>query len=766
MFTDSTILVILGGSKTIDLGFDETVSNNVYVWFKGNTPIDTVIGDNSRTFSNIQPNQLGTYYVKVTNPMAPQLTLRSRPITLTATPPCNPQQDRTNLINFFDAMGGNGWDKDDNWGMGNNLQNWYGIQVNAQGCVVTIDLDDNTANPDWAASPNGQGNNLIGQLPQALFNLPYLEKLFLRNNVGITGPLPNTIGDLIQLRELSLSKTGLTSAIPANIGNLYNLVYFEIDHTNISGPLPVAIGSLSALRYLEIDNNPNLNGNLPNILGNLLNLQGLYANHCDFDGPIPPGLAMLPQLNTLELQHNRLEGTVPVFSGLVLQGLRLDTNRLENLPPLMLSSLGNNPWQGLQVQMNRFTFEDILPNMGIFNSNPPSVYHQQDSIFAYDTITINVGDNLIIDLNIDDGVTNNTYTWYHQALPPNGPFNSVANSNGPNSNIFSLPNIHNTGAGRYWCEVNNPNASQLTLHSRWVLVNLNCPAPPSVLLAKSSDISCSTPTVTLTATPLAGATYAWSAGATPPTANTVFVTAAGIYTVTVTAANGCTGSAMIVVLENTTPPIASLAKSSDISCLTQVVTLTATPLAGVTYAWSAGATPVPGTNMATVTAAGTYTVTVTAVNNGCTDNATIVVSENNTPPSAEAGPPATITCASPQATLNGAGSSTGAGITYLWTTNGGNILSGATTLTPVVNEGGTYTLTVTNTSSGCTALDNVTVMENNTTTAVAGPPVTITCASPLATLNGAGSSTGAGITYQWVASSGGNILSGATTLTR
>ncbi|MBK8566731.1 MAG: hypothetical protein IPN76_26220 [Saprospiraceae bacterium] len=475
VFTDTTISVTLGGNKTIDLGFDEGVTNNIYIWYKGNTPIDTVIGDNSRTFSNIQSNQLGTYYVKVTNPMAPQLTLHSRPITLTTIPPCDPQEDRMILMDFYNAMGGNttgfGWDVDDHWGMGNNLQNWYGIQVNAQGCVVTIDLDDNTPNPDWQASPNGQGNNLIGQLQLPLFNLPYLEKLYLRNNAGITGPLHGAIGDLTQLKELSLSKTGLIDSIPASIGNLDNLVYFEIDHTNISGPLPDAIGSLPALRYLEIDNNPNLNGNLPNTLGNLINLQGFYANHCDFDGPIPPGLAMLPQLNTLELQHNRLEGTVPVFSGPVLLGLRLDTNRLENLPPLMLNSLGNNTWQGLQVQMNRLTFEDILPNMGIFNSNPPSNYAGQDSVFVDTTVTLNIGDIFRIDMGIDTGVSPaNQFTWYkignsNPVTPP------IAN----NGNILNVNN--NSDAGIYYCRITNPGAPELTLISRPITLVVDaCPS--------------------------------------------------------------------------------------------------------------------------------------------------------------------------------------------------------------------------------------------------------------------------------------------------
>jgi gliding motility-associated-like protein len=66
---------------------------------------------------------------------------------------------------------------------------------------------------------------------------------------------------------------------------------------------------------------------------------------------------------------------------------------------------------------------------------------------------------------------------------------------------------------------------------------------------------------------------------------------------------------------------------------------------------------------------------------------------------------AEITCENPTIALDASGSSTGATISYLWTTSGtGNIVSGSTTLNPVVNTAGVYTLTVTNSEgSGCSA---------------------------------------------------------------
>ncbi|WP_281322785.1 T9SS type B sorting domain-containing protein [Flavobacterium aestivum] len=75
-----------------------------------------------------------------------------------------------------------------------------------------------------------------------------------------------------------------------------------------------------------------------------------------------------------------------------------------------------------------------------------------------------------------------------------------------------------------------------------------------------------------------------------------------------------------------------------------------------------------------------------------------------------------ISCASPTVTLDGTGSTTGVGITYHWTTTGGIITSGATTLNPVVSAAGTYTLVVTNAEgSGCNSTPATVTVSGNST---------------------------------------------------
>ncbi|MBK8490538.1 MAG: gliding motility-associated C-terminal domain-containing protein [Saprospirales bacterium] len=75
-------------------------------------------------------------------------------------------------------------------------------------------------------------------------------------------------------------------------------------------------------------------------------------------------------------------------------------------------------------------------------------------------------------------------------------------------------------------------------------------------------------------------------------------------------------------------------------------------------------------------------------------------------PIAVAGPDDVLTCDEPVLELGG-NSSTGAGITYTWTAAGGAFPGQANVPNPQVSVPGTYTLTVVNTLTGCTASDQV-----------------------------------------------------------
>jgi hypothetical protein len=232
--------------------------------------------------------------------------------------------------------------------------------------------------------------------------------------------------------------------------------------------------------------------------------------------------------------------------------------------------------------------------------------------------------------------------------------------------------------------------------------------PPNVTISGAQQLTCTRTSITLTAnSTTSGATFAWSGGGTGSTKS---VSAQGTYSVTATdPANGCTASISVSVSQNITPPNLTIDLPATLTCSVTSVTLTAhSTTSGATFAWGGGGTG----PTKVVTGPATYSVTVTDTNNGCTASGMVGVQQNITPPDAHAGPDAQVSCTVLSVTLQGSSSTSGA--QFLWTaTNGGHIVMGGTTLTPTVDEGGTYILRVTNPANGCVARDTAEVGEIN-----------------------------------------------------
>jgi gliding motility-associated-like protein len=105
--------------------------------------------------------------------------------------------------------------------------------------------------------------------------------------------------------------------------------------------------------------------------------------------------------------------------------------------------------------------------------------------------------------------------------------------------------------------------------------------------------------------------------------------------------------------------------------------------------------------------AGTYTLTITNLQNGCSATASVVVVENMDMPGAEAGADMVLNCNETVVAL--AGYSPNTGVEFTWQSPDGHFLSGQNTPMPVVDSAGLYFLTVTDPANGCTGTDSVRV---------------------------------------------------------
>ncbi|MFN0035193.1 MAG: gliding motility-associated C-terminal domain-containing protein, partial [Saprospiraceae bacterium] len=251
------------------------------------------------------------------------------------------------------------------------------------------------------------------------------------------------------------------------------------------------------------------------------------------------------------------------------------------------------------------------------------------------------------------------------------------------------------------------------------------------------------------------------------------VNEAGNYALTVTnGTNGCSVTAVANVAQDTARPNILIAPPAAITCDFPAQTIQAQNLSlpgNFTYNWTAsgGANIVSGTNTLTPTidAGGVVTFACFDISNGCETILSVNVPQNTAFPIANAGADATLSCLTNSLSINGSGMGA-ANLTFDWqATNGGNILSGGNTPSPLIDQPGTYTLTVENPVNGCTATDVAEVFNDaNAPSANAGTAATLTCSLLQTTLN-ATASTGSTISYNWTASPGGNILLGQNTLT-
>ncbi len=271
-----------------------------------------------------------------------------------------------------------------------------------------------------------------------------------------------------------------------------------------------------------------------------------------------------------------------------------------------------------------------------------------------------------------------------------------------------------------------------------------------------------------------GVTYEWlspsgiSLGSDP----TITVTETGAYTLIVYDSNNdCSSQDQVFVMENMDSPIPDIVAigATSITCETSEVVLDGSfsaPFGDLTFAWSTTNGNIitdPTAPQMEANQAGTYNLVVTNITNGCTEEMNFDIGIDVEDPVAAVAQAPILTCALESFNLNGSGSSTNGDFEYVWTSlPAGGILSGGTTLTPMIDQAGVFTLTVTNSANGCVSTTSITVGEDTESPeAAASVDEILDCITETVNLSGNGSSSGSDYIYLWT---GSGLLNGETTL--
>lgn len=302
--------------------------------------------------------------------------------------------------------------------------------------------------------------------------------------------------------------------------------------------------------------------------------------------------------------------------------------------------------------------------------------------------------------------------------------------------------------------ITNIQTTQAGLYTVTVTSTDGCTATAAVSITVNL-----TPTATATATPESacvggsvqfgssgGATYAWSGPAgfssslQNPVRNNLLTTHSGIYTVTVTSANGCTATSTVNLTVNSMAAVSATINPNPV-CIGDVATFNAN--GGLTYNWSGpGGFTFEGKTfkrwISETTMGGVYFVTVTS-NVGCTAVTSVNLVVNPLPNGTIAASPQ-VGCVGQNIQLSATG-----GTSYVWSGPRGftSNQQNPVITNPQVYMSGQYSVVITN-ANGCRITLTIDVKINPTPAATVGFEASTACIGSNLQLYADG-----GFTYQW-----------------
>ncbi len=215
--------------------------------------------------------------------------------------------------------------------------------------------------------------------------------------------------------------------------------------------------------------------------------------------------------------------------------------------------------------------------------------------------------------------------------------------------------------------------------------------------------------------------------------------------------NGCINMDSFSVVQDTISPNISILTPEILTCEITSVPLDASASNGngsLSFDWSYNGNSIADTDLISVNLPGAYQLLLTDNQNGCTTLDAVMVTQDTTPPIADAGPDNIIDCNNPSITLDAGSSSTGLGLNYFWLNLDGDTVSQDIQYTTTI--AGNYDLIVSNDANGCTASDQAEIVENTESPVVNIQSTDdLNCFNSMVMVISNGSSTGNEFIYNW-----------------
>lgn len=202
--------------------------------------------------------------------------------------------------------------------------NWYGVTCDESSRrVVALNFTGAAAARLAGTLPDSIGNlaelrslviinnGFSGEVPGSIGKLRFLEVLELQGN-NFSGKIPDQISiELQSLQLLNLSFNSFTGGIPAGLIGFGNLSIIDLSNNRLSGEITVGSSdSCLFLRHLKLSNNL-LENDIPKEIGECKNLRTLLLDGNILQGRIPAEIGQIAELRVLDVSTNSLTQTIP-----------------------------------------------------------------------------------------------------------------------------------------------------------------------------------------------------------------------------------------------------------------------------------------------------------------------------------------------------------------------------------------------------------------------------------------------------------------------
>ncbi len=300
------------------------------------------------------------------------------------------EADRRALGDLYRQTSGSGWVDSSGWLGDTVLEEWFGVEIDAIGRVLSLSLVENGLSgrlPEVVGELSALrrldvgGNGLTGELPRSLTELP-LEvfrygdtqvcipadadfREWLESVAELEGNRPNctpaaeretliafykaTDGPNWARNDNWMTNVPIAEWYGVNVNRSGQVTELNLGYNGLRGAIPPVVGDLPNLRELNLNGNWGLTGPIPEELFDLSGLQELHLFRVGLAGPLPPEIGELTALRRLMLRSSGLAGPIPAELGQLvnLEYLSMADNDLTGPIPTEFGNLSNLTFLGL-----------------------------------------------------------------------------------------------------------------------------------------------------------------------------------------------------------------------------------------------------------------------------------------------------------------------------------------------------------------------------------------------------------------------------------